>query len=215
MEPISGAYILVDRILLLTRFLILAFMFISSLALEGSSPSKQFQQKLEELGLKNHLPFLSVDSSSQKMFLFSGEGDLMETYVISTAEKGMGEEQGTWQTPRGLHRIASKIGAGKPKYTIFEGRRSTGRVWHSRMSLKDDMILTRILRLEGLEDTFNRGKNELGKNVDSYKRLIYIHGTNEEELLGTARSHGCIRMESDQLIKLFDLISSSCLVWLE
>lgn len=50
------------------------------------------------------------------------------------------------------------------------------------------------------------GKNRLG-NVDTMQRYIYIHGTNEEHLLGTPSSHGCIRMSNKDVIELFDLVS--------
>ena len=46
---------------------------------------------------------------------------------------------------------------------------------------RDYWILTRILWLSGTE----LGKNRLG-DVDSMQRFIYIHGTNEENLLGTS-----------------------------
>ena len=37
------------------------------------------------------------------------------------------------------------------------------------------------------------------------QRYIYIHGTNEESLLGTPSSHGCVRMANEDIIELFDL----------
>ena len=55
--------------------------------------------------------------------------------------------------------------------------------------------------LKGLED----GKN-LGGNVDSYNRYIYIHGTQEEGLIGKKASHGCIRMFNHDVIELYGLI---------
>ena len=63
-----------------------------------------------------------------------------------------------------------------------------------------DWILTRILWLSGTEI----GKNRLGE-FDSMQRYIYIHGTNEESLLGTPSSHGCVRMANEDIIELFDL----------
>ena len=38
------------------------------------------------------------------------------------------------------------------------------------------------------------------------QRYIYIHGTNEENLLGQPTSHGCIRMANDDVIQLYDLV---------
>ena len=46
-----------------------------------------------------------------------------------------------------------------------------------KIDIKEDVITTRILWLDGLEI----GKNK-GGNVDSKSRYIYIHGTAEEGL---------------------------------
>ena len=62
-----------------------------------------------------------------------------------------------------------------------------------------DYVLTRILWLEGLEPGVNRGAG-----IDSRARYIYIHGTNQEQLLGTPASHGCIRMANADVISFFD-----------
>jgi len=62
-----------------------------------------------------------------------------------------------------------------------------------------DWILTRILWLEGMET----GKNRRGR-VDTKSRFIYIHGTHEEDMLGTPASHGCIRMCNTDILKLFE-----------
>ena len=53
--------------------------------------------------------------------------------------------------------------------------------------------------LEGLEPGVNSGPG-----VDSHARYIYIHGTNQEHLLGKPVSHGCIRMSNDDVVELFD-----------
>jgi lipoprotein-anchoring transpeptidase ErfK/SrfK len=45
------------------------------------------------------------------------------------------------------------------------------------------------------------GKNK-GENIDTYQRYIYIHGTNEEGMLGKKSSHGCIRMGNSDIIDL-------------
>jgi len=91
-----------------------------------------------------------------------------------------------------------------PIYSQFVGRRPTGKIWNPSMSLsnpKEDWILTRIIWLSGLEVGFNR----LG-NQDSMQRFIYIHGTDEEINLGKPTSHGCIRMNNQDVIELFNQI---------
>lgn len=93
------------------------------------------------------------------------------------------------------------IGDGAPAGMVFASRRATGSVL-SRSELRSgggpDLIVTRILRLRGLEP----GRNA-GRGVDSYARFIYIHGTNQEHLLGRPASHGCIRMSNRDVIDLF------------
>jgi len=63
-------------------------------------------------------------------------------------------------------------------------------------------MLSRILWLDGVEAGVNRGGD-----VDSRGRYIYIHGTPDEEPMGVARSHGCVRMRNDDVIALFDMIA--------
>ena len=55
-------------------------------------------------------------------------------------------------------------------------------------------MLTRILWLEGLDP----------ENENTRDRYIYIHGTNQEELIGTPASHGCVRLRNDDMIELFN-----------
>ena len=128
----------------------------------------------------------------------------MASYPVSTAVKGAGEHEGSEQTPRGLHEIRAKIGAGAPMGMVFVGRRATGEICTPELLRTDpggDWITTRILWLRGLE----RGRNRLG-NADSMRRYIYIHGTPYEALIGTPASHGCIRMRNADVIELFDAV---------
>ena len=67
--------------------------------------------------------------------------------------------------------------------------------------VEDDVVQSRILWLDGLEDGINKGEG-----VDSYSRYIYIHGTPEEWLLGEKASKGCIRMSNKDVIELFNLV---------
>ncbi|MBX9578138.1 MAG: L,D-transpeptidase [Chthoniobacterales bacterium] len=65
------------------------------------------------------------------------------------------------------------------------------------MKLKNtDHILTRILWLDGLDS----------ENTNTHDRYIYIHGTNQENLIGTPASHGCIRLRNTDMIALFDAV---------
>ena len=145
-----------------------------------------------------------VSISKQRLYLFQA-GVLVREYVISTSKKGPGEEHGSGCTPRGMHTICEKIGAGEPIGTVFVGRKPTGRVLSESEMLKcpgGDWITTRILWLDGLEQGVNRGAN-----VDSRKRFIYIHGCADELGLGTPLSLGCIRMKNTEILELFEKVS--------
>jgi len=87
---------------------------------------------------------------------------------------------------------------------VFKARKFTGNVIKpiiEKIDIKDDVITSRILWLDGLE----LGKNR-GGNVDSKSRYIYIHGTAEEGLIGKPASLGCIRMKNKDVIKLFNRV---------
>lgn len=150
---------------------------------------------------------INIDSRLQRLYLWEvfPDGDmLIREYPVSTATNGMGEQNGSYCTPRGRHRIAEKIGAGVPQNAAFKARVPTGEIWTPELDAEfpgRDWILTRILWLEGLEP----GKNQ-GDGVDSHARYIYIHGTNEEHKLGTPASHGCIRMNNADIAALFDQV---------
>ena len=48
---------------------------------------------------------------------------VIRQYSISSAKKGVGEQQGSEQTPRGHHIVRAKIGANLPINTVFKARR--------------------------------------------------------------------------------------------
>ena len=127
-----------------------------------------------------------------------------KVYPVSTAKNGCGEKNNSFCTPRGRHIVRARIGAGQPLGAVFVRRRPTGEVWtpelHARYPGRDWM-LTRILWLSGKEPGFNR----LG-DVDTMRRVIYIHGTHDYAELGKPGSHGCIRMRNAHIAELFDLV---------
>lgn len=151
---------------------------------------------------------IDVDLRLQQLYLWqpAPDGDiLLRQYPVSTALKGPGELSGSHCTPRGLHRITEKIGAGAPLYSVFKSRQPTGEIWTPELDARypdRDWILTRILWLAGQEP----GRNQ-GGQVDTYDRYIYIHGTSEEHRLGTPVSHGCIRMSNSDVLDLFDRVA--------
>ncbi len=164
-------------------------------------------------GLKPGGTALIVDPSSQHMFLIDDD-KIKKIYAVSTASRGLGCVRDSFQTPIGAHAIKEKIGQGQEPGTVFKGRTPQGktRIYHDKTRLESDFITTRILWLEGLEPGVNQGKNSAGQTVDSHERYIYIHGTNEEGLIGQPASHGCIRMKNQDMIELFEIVPARTLV---
>lgn len=143
--------------------------------------------------------FVLVDVAGQRVLLVE-DGVATGAWPASTAANGIGGEAGSYRTPPGWHRVHGRIGEGAPSGTVFVSREPTGEVWDGG-TRDDDLILTRILTLEGLEDGINRGPG-----CDSLERYIYIHGTNHDESLGRPGSHGCVRMGNGEVIELFDRV---------
>lgn len=129
----------------------------------------------------------------------------LKRYRVSTAHNGGGERSGSHCTPRGLHLVRAKIGAGAAWNTVFRGRRPTGEIYTPALASMHpgrDWILTRILWLSGCEI----GRNRLG-TVDTMRRYIYIHGSPDTATMGVPGSIGCIRMRNHEIVELFDLVA--------
>jgi lipoprotein-anchoring transpeptidase ErfK/SrfK len=144
-----------------------------------------------------------IDAAKQELALLDGKR-VVKRYSVSTAKKGLGEQNGSFCTPRGKHIVRAKIGKGLPPGAVFVRRRPTGEVWTPELHAKHpgrDWILTRILWLSGCE----RGKNRLG-DVDTMRRYIYIHGSPDTAEMGRPGSIGCIRMRNADIVELFDLV---------
>ena len=144
---------------------------------------------------------ITVDINKQILTLFE-DFKIIKQYKVSTSKFGEGHEAGSNKTPLGAHYIKDYIGNNAEIFTVFKNRVKTKiltEVIKDKKSGNQDIICTRILWLSGLEI----GKNK-GGNIDSYSRYIYIHGTNEEGLLGKKASHGCIRMSNSDIIELCD-----------
>ena len=153
--------------------------------------------------------FLAVNIARQTTSLFQRQRRgyaLRKIFRCSTSKYGVGEVAGSNMTPRGLHRVAKKIGGGWPIGTAFKGRQVVGFTWQGQPSAP---IAHRILWLEGLEPGFNRGGQ-----VDSFRRYIYIHGTGNETTLGRPDSHGCVHLSAADLLPLYDKLPEGTLVWI-
>ncbi len=149
--------------------------------------------------------WLLVDVFAQRLVLLQGTKET-DGWPVSTAAAGLDNRQDSGGTPPGLHRIDRKIGHNAEPGMIFANRLTTGILWrpaaHETPDLPEgELILTRILTLDGLEDGLNRGPG-----IDSRARYIYIHGTNHEEAVGSPESGGCVRMTNVDIVELFDQI---------
>ncbi len=140
-----------------------------------------------------------VDVAAQRLHLVEGDGVVLDL-PVSTAAAGVGGAEGSHKTPPGVHTIAARIGEGQPLGAIFESREPTGTLWRGEPT-DEDLILTRVLTLDGREDGVNRGPGR-----DSLARYIYIHGTSHEHELGRPASHGCIRLANHEIVSLFDRV---------
>ncbi len=147
-----------------------------------------------------------VSSNRQELYLIEN-WKIIKKYNCSTGLAGMGNVQDSGMTPVGWHKIEAKIGDGLAMGAVMKGRKWTGDIWQEAIVSDGDMILSRIMWLKGLE----AGKN-LGGNVDSYSRYIYIHGTNDVDGLGKPRSHGCVRLDPQEVIDLYNRIEVNCRV---
>lgn len=138
---------------------------------------------------------------------------VLRRYPVSTSRYGLGTEPGSLRTPLGRFRVGEKIGADQPLGTIFRSREpllspdaaDSANPGDTGAAADLDLVLTRILWLEGLE----------AHNANTRERYIYIHGTNHEGLLGQPASHGCVRMANADVTELFELIPTGAEVSIE
>lgn len=184
----------------------------------------KYSQKLEEAakiaaevnGVAKRI--LLVDASTQTIHLYE-EGKRLFSYLCSTAKNGLGNEEGSYKTPTGLHLIKEKIGDNSSPKTVFISRKPDEEQFIlNQPAVRDgkevSQIVSRILWLEGLQEGINKGQNENGKVVDTHERYIYIHGTNRIDQTGTAESAGCVRMTPNDVAHLYQEVEKGTLVYI-
>jgi L,D-transpeptidase YbiS len=145
---------------------------------------------------------LHISVREQRLTVRAGE-ELIRSYPISTSQFGIGSEEGSLKTPIGHFRIGQKIGSKVLSGTVFKNREPIDQTEQS--AADDDLIMSRILWLDGLEE----------HNANTRNRYIYIHGTNHEHKIGEPASRGCIRMKNADIIELFDLVDEQTPVVIE
>ena len=141
-----------------------------------------------------------ISVRDQKMVVLR-EGGWVKHYKISTSRFGLGDHFGSYQTPLGRLRVWEKLGGALPSGAVLKGREATGEILPANAPGRDP-IVSRILWLEGLE----------AQNDHARGRGIYIHGTTEEANLGKPVSWGCIRMRSEDVIELYDILAVGAIV---
>jgi lipoprotein-anchoring transpeptidase ErfK/SrfK len=138
-------------------------------------------------------PRIEVNVGPQRMTLWDGTRQV-RSWPVSTSKFGLGSEEGSFKTPLGAFEIREKHGEGAEWGTIFKGRKPVG-TWTEGDEVDEDLVLTRILWLHGLQP----------HNANTYERYVYIHGTNGERDIGRPASHGCVRLSNGDVTELFDL----------
>ena len=135
-----------------------------------------------------------ISTRDQKLAVLD-RGTLLATYPVSTSKFGLGDYLRSSRTPLGQLEVAKKIGDDAPLGAVFKDRICTGEIVAPNSPGRDP-IVTRILWLRGRE----------AQNANAFGRYIYIHGTPEERLIGTPASYGCIRMRSNDIAQLYDIV---------
>jgi lipoprotein-anchoring transpeptidase ErfK/SrfK len=145
---------------------------------------------------------LEVNAAQQRASLYT-LGRLQKTYTVSTSSIGLGCTENSNCTPHGSFAICEKIGTDLPLGAVLDSRQPTGEItreWQNQSS--QDLVLSRILWLDGIEP----------HNRNTKERYIYLHGTNQEHLLCSKASHGCIRFSNYDIAEVYELLNVGDLV---
>ena len=172
---------------------------------------EQVNKTCAALGIKPGQRLLIVRIGTATLQFFR-HGELVKSYAISTSKRPPSNVKNSLGTPRGLHEIAERIGAGQPPGMVFKSRVPTGRHFVEvleREPEQENLITSRILWLRGLEPGVNQGGD-----VDTYERYIYIHGTNHDTRIGEPLSAGCVLMRNLDIVELFEEVRPRDLVWI-
>ena len=137
---------------------------------------------------------IHISIETQELSLVDGD-HVLARYPISSSKFGTGTEEGSFKTPLGGFFVDEMIGDDAPEGTIFRSRKATG-MWTPDQNAPEDLVLTRILWLQGASP----------ENANTKDRYIYIHGTNHEDLIGQAESQGCIRMKNLDVVDLYQRV---------
>jgi hypothetical protein len=170
---------------------------------------ESLNKRVSSLGIKPADRLLVVRIGRSTLQFFRGKS-LKKSYLISTSKRPPSNVKHSLGTPRGLHEIAERIGAGQPPGMVFKSRVSTGMHFSEMPGEQEaNLVTSRILWLRGLEPGVNQGGE-----VDTHGRYIYIHGSNHDDRIGQAISAGCILMRNADVVELFEEVRAGDLVWI-
>jgi L,D-transpeptidase YbiS len=153
-------------------------------------------------GVNLKQPRIEVSVATQRLVLWDGIRQV-RSWPCSTSKFGLGYSEGSNKTPIGGFVVREKHGDLAPSGTIFKSRQPVGQ-WTPEMFTPDDLVLTRILWLDGVEK----------RNANTFQRYIYIHGTNDERSIGRPTSHGCVRLKNADVVELFEQVPVGTAVWI-
>ncbi len=169
--------------------------------------------------LKENLHLIVADLSTHQMYIlvwnyigFQVKG----VYRFSSSKAPICCLENSGGTPTGLHRICEKIGYNVPENGEFIARKFTGQQIPQANDMREKAkIVTRILRLRGCEWGINRGVDiKTHRFCDTYKRCVYIHGTNLERFIPQPLSQGCLLLKTKDLLEVFETVYEGDLCWI-
>ena len=146
------------KYLIFTVFSSALFYGCSSVPLDYSSYENINYQEFGEMN-KNRTHVL-INLTKQELTIKTPYSS--KTYPISSSAYGIGSVRDSLKTPLGAHVISEKIGKGAKIGSVFKARKFTGEVVApitEKIDIKEDVITTRILWLDGLEIGKNKGGN--------------------------------------------------------
>jgi len=166
---------------------------------------------IKSLGIEETDNVLCASITNQTLHILK-DGKSLKDYLMSSSKRPQSCVENSLGTPWGLHEVCEKIGDDAQLGMVFEGRQAIGLPFSGcdKKKQEKNLITTRILRLKGLQEGVN-----LGGDVDSFDRYIYIHGTNHEDRLGAPSSSGCLQLSNLNVKDLYDQTKVGDHLWIE
>jgi len=155
---------------------------------EGSALREIAKLKASLAGLTPSGPYIVVDTHSERLFLRSRNKVILEA-TCSTGSGGTLTDTATgrqwvFDTPRGIFAVDCKLVEPwwrKPDWAYIEEEQGIPESESERMD-----------------------PEMLGTHAIGFGNGYFIHGTIYERLLGVSVTHGCVRLGSDDLRKLYE-----------